>query len=155
MPLLPLMQVGDLGGPLLSSALVGLSCGALADVVLGSPNRRAAAVAATALVFAAAGGYGRWRMADNDRREREAPKRRSALAQPNVGEVELHKNPYASVRTLWSESAEAHARLAEIAVWPEVGFNVAQVDLSLGDAARVIQHGVPMSIIAGIERVSG
>jgi apolipoprotein N-acyltransferase len=155
MPLLPLMQVLDLGGSLLSSALVALSCGAMADVLLGSPQRRLAALITTAAVFAAAGGYGRWRMSDTERREREAPKRRSAVAQPNIGEVELHKNPYASVRMLRSQTAEAHARAAELVVWPEVGFNVAQVNLDQREAARVIQAGVPIAIIAGIERVDG
>lgn len=155
MPLLPLMQIADLGGALLPSALIGLSCGAAADVILGGSRRKALALVLTAVAFGGAGLYGRHRMADTQLREQAAPKRRSALAQPNVGEVELHNNPYASVRTLWAQSAEAHVRNADLIVWPEVGFNVAQVDLRNARAAGYIQHGIPASFIAGIERVEG
>jgi apolipoprotein N-acyltransferase len=155
MPLLPLMQIADLGGALLTTALLALSSGAVADVLLGGPGRRAGALIATAFAFAVAGGYGRYRIADTEQRERAAPKRRSAITQPNVGEIELHKNPYASVRTLWSQSAEAHVRGAEIVVWPEVGFNAGEVDVSVPRVAQIIQHGVPMSILAGVMRVSG
>ena len=155
MPLSPLMQVADLGGALLTSALVAVSCGAVADVILGSPARRAGAIVVTAVVFAAAGGYGRYRIADTERREREAPKRRTALAQPNIGEIELHRNPNASVKALWGLTAEAHSRLAELVVWPEVGFNTHLVNLQQAEAARYIQNGIPLALIAGIERASG
>ena len=155
MPLVPLMQVADLGGPLLTSALVALSCGAVADLFLGSPARRASAIAVTAVVFASAGGYGRYRISDTEKKEKAAPRRRVALAQPNIGEVELHRNPNASVHALRSLTAEAHARMADLVVWPEVGFNVALVDLERRSAAKAIQQGIPLSIIAGIERASG
>ena len=155
MPLLQLMQVADLGGALLTTALVAVSCGAAADILLGGNARKALALVVTAVVFGGAGFYGRYRLIDTDRKEASAPRRRSALAQPNVGEIALHTNPQASVRTLWSQTAEAHVRGAELVVWPEVGFNTAHVDLRNPRAAPYIQHGIPASIIAGIERVSG
>jgi hypothetical protein len=36
--------------------------------------------------------------------EKAAPTRTVGLVQPNVGGIELHRNPYASVSALWSET---------------------------------------------------
>ena len=155
MPLLPVMQVADLGGALFTTALVGLANGAVVDLLISPQLRKLAALVATAVAFGAAGIYGRVRIADTEGRERAAPKRRSAIAQPNVGEVELHNNPYASVRVLRGQTAEAHARGAELMVWPEVAFNIAPVDLAKREQARVIQGNVPIALIAGVERRQG
>ncbi len=155
LPLLPLVQIADLGGTLLTSALIGLSCGAAFDVLTGSSGRRLVAVALVGVAFGASSAYGNRRLADTAKREQAAPKRRSALAQPNVGEIALHTNPQASVRALWAQTAEAHVRGAELVVWPEVGFNTALVDLRNQRAGTYIQHGIPTSLIAGLERADG
>jgi apolipoprotein N-acyltransferase len=154
MPRLELMQLGDLGGPLLSSALVAVASGALCDVLLGSTARKIAALIITALAFGGAGIYGTVRIAETDRREQSAPHRKTSIAQPNVGEIELHKDPNASVHAVWSEAAEAHSRAAEIQVWPEAAFNHF-IDIDDPRWPARIQHGVPMSIIAGIMRFEG
>src|SRR2546423_914205 len=87
MPLLPLVQIADLGGVLLLSALQGAINGALAGVLL---TRRPWPVVGTALVVVVATLYGLWRVARVDAREQNAPSLRIGLAQPNVGEIALH-----------------------------------------------------------------
>src|SRR6267143_284472 len=150
MPLLPLVQVADLGGVLLLSALQASANGALADLFL---TRRPCPVIGTGLAVAATLTYGLWRIARIDAREQAAPTRRIGIAQPNVGEIALHRNPYASVQALWADTAELHARGADLVVWPEVGYNLRPV--RDGDDGRATSGGIPVSIIAGVERVSG
>jgi len=142
MPLLPLVQVADLGGVLLLSAIDGAINGALADVLL---TRRPWPVIATGLVVLATATYGLWRIARIDGREQNAPVERIGIAQPNVGEIAL--------QALWADTAELHARGADIVVWPEVGYNLRPV--RDGDDGRAIQGGIPVAIIAGAERRRG
>src|SRR5438874_2148036 len=110
MPVLPLVQVADLGGVLLLSALQGAVNGAIADVVLERRGIRPWPLIGTAAVIGAAFTYGFWRIPRIDARENAAPTQRVGLAQPNVGEIVLHRNPYASVQALWTDSAELHSR---------------------------------------------
>jgi apolipoprotein N-acyltransferase len=93
------------------------------------------------------------RIAQAAKRDQAAPSRRIGIAQPNVGEIELHRNPYASVQALWSETAELHARGADLVLWPEVGYNLRAV--RDGDEGRPIQGGIPVPLIAGVERARG
>jgi apolipoprotein N-acyltransferase len=150
MPVVPLVQVADLGGVLLLSALQGAVNGAVADVYF---TRKPWPVIATAIAVAAAFTYGLWRMSRVEDGEQSAPTRRIGIAQPNVGEIALHRNPYASVQALWADTAELHARGAELVVWPEVGYNLRPV--RDGDDGRAISGGIPVSIIAGVERTGG
>jgi len=150
MPLVPLVQVADLGGVLLLSALQATANGALADLFL---TRRPWPVIGAGLALAASLTYGLWRMSRIDAREQGAPTRRIGIAQPDVGEIALHRNPYASVQALWADTAELHARGAEIVIWPEVGYNLRGV--RDGDDGRAIQGGIPVTVIAGVERVRG
>jgi len=153
MPVLPLVQVADLGGVLLLSALQGAVNGAIADVVLERRGIRPWPLIGTAAVIGAAFTYGFWRIPRIDARENAAPTQRVGLAQPNVGEIVLHRNPYASVQALWTDSAELHSRGADVVIWPEVGYNLRPV--REGDDGRAIQGGVPVWLIAGVERVRG
>lgn len=156
MPVLPLVQIADLGGPLLLSALQALVNGALFDSLLASvqrqrPPRRSVAASLFALVLA--GGYGFFRIVRVQAAERRAPSVQVGLAQPDVGELELHQNPQASVRTLRDETAELQARGAQLVIWPEVGFNTRAVRWDAKDG-RFIQGDVPESLIAGVMRVA-
>jgi len=144
------VQVADLGGVLLLSALQATANGALADLFL---TRRPWPVIGAGLALAASLTYGLWRMSRIDAREQGAPTRRIGIAQPDVGEIALHRNPYASVQALWADTAELHARGAEIVIWPEVGYNLRGV--RDGDDGRAIQGGIPVTVIAGVERVRG
>ena len=156
MPVLPLVQVADLGGPLLLSAFQALVNGALFDGLQAFREARRPpywAMAASLIAVSASSAYGFWRLVRVDDRQRAAPKVPIGVAQPNVGEIELHANPYASVRTLWDETAELHARGARLVIWPEVGFNTRAIRDGATDA-RDLQGGVPVALIAGVMRVS-
>jgi apolipoprotein N-acyltransferase len=111
-------------------------------------------MAASLIALLGAGTYGYVRLVRVDRAQRGAEKVSVGLAQPNVGEIELHANPMASVRTLQEETAELHARGAALIIWPEVGFNIRP--LRPGDAdGRAITGGVPVAAIIGAIRVDG
>jgi apolipoprotein N-acyltransferase len=156
MPVLPLVQIADLGGPLLLSAFQALVNGALFDSFVAWREARRPpywAMAASLIAVLAASAYGYARLVRVDDAQRAAPKVTIGIAQPNVGEIELHRSPYASVRTLWDETAEQHARGARLVIWPEVGFNTQPVRDGTVDGS-FIQGGVPVALIAGVERVS-
>jgi apolipoprotein N-acyltransferase len=156
MPLLPMVQIADLGGPLLLSALQAVVNGAFFDSYLAWRERKPApawALSSSLIALAASGAYGFWRVVQVDDAQKAAAQLRIGIAQPNVGEIDLHKNPYLSVRTLWSQTAELHGRGADIVVWPEVGFNIRPI--RPGDDGKQVQGGVPVALIAGVERVSG
>jgi apolipoprotein N-acyltransferase len=164
LPLLPLVQVADLGGALLLSALQAVVNGALADALFarwapGGGEHRArtglrlpgpATVAALCLALSFT--YGTGRMLQISRREAQAPHLAVGLAQPNVGEVGLHDDPMTSVLTLWQETAELHSRGAELVIWPETGFNL-PIDLSAPGVGRKVKGNVPVEMIAGVLRV--
>jgi apolipoprotein N-acyltransferase len=154
MPVLPLVQIAELGGPLLLSALQAVVNGAVFDAFeawrVGRPTP-AAAMTASLVALAGSGAYGFLRIVRVDRAQQRAPKVPIGLAQPNVGEIELHENPWASVRTLQDESAELHARGADLVIWPEVGYNVRP--LHARSDGRAVIGGVPVAAIVGAIRV--
>jgi len=157
MPVLPLVQIADLGGPLLLSALQAVVNGALFDALEAWRTGRPApvpALLASLVCLVGSAGYGWLRMVRVEEAERKAPKISAGLAQPNVGEIELHENPMASVRTLQDETAELHARGAELVIWPEGGYNVRPLRPGERDG-RAITGGVPVAAIVGIVRVEG
>src|SRR5262249_3491767 len=99
MPVLPLVQIADLGGPLLLSALQAVVNGAMFDAIEAWRSGRRAPVAAMSVSLVAIVGsaaYGYVRLLRVEREEQAAPKISAGLAQPNVGETELHDNPMAS-----------------------------------------------------------
>ncbi|HET7785807.1 MAG TPA: apolipoprotein N-acyltransferase [Myxococcales bacterium] len=155
MPLLPLVQIADLGGVLLLSALQSLVNGALFDALEAWRLGRAApwrVLAASLLGLLGSSAYGFWSINRTDAREAAAAKVTVGLAQPNVGETELHDHPDASVRTLQDETAELQVRGAELVIWPEVGYNTRPI--RPGDTfGRAITGGVPVAVIAGVIRV--
>ncbi len=154
MPILALVQIADLGGVLLLTAVQAVVNGALFDHLQSIAERKRpplASMLASIAVLTLSASYGFWRMVRVGEIEKAAPQLRVGLAQPNVGELELHENPYASIRTLWRETAELHGRGADLVVWPEVGFNTQAV--RDGDDGKLIQGGVPVALIAGVERM--
>lgn len=160
-PLLPLVQVADLGGVLLLSALQAVVNGAAADAVLrrgprgGISASPVAPLAASAVCLALAVAYGLPRLWQMSRRQAAAPHLSIGIAQPDVGEQQLHDDPLSSVHALWNETLELHGRGAELVVWPETGFNARPIDLSHPLPGRAIQGGVPVPLIAGVVRVHG
>jgi apolipoprotein N-acyltransferase len=159
MPLRPIIQIADLGGPLLLTAVQAAINGAAADVMLWRTRTASRApigpaLAVSLLVFLCAG-YGAWRLNQVANREASAPHLRVGLSQPNIGERELHQNPQASVQTVRQHTAQLSKQGAQLVIWPEVAFNTRSVRLDDPEIGRVIQGGIPVSIIAGVERVDG
>ena len=151
MPLLQLVQIAELGGVLLLSALQAVINGAVYDA-LAARETALKPLTAALFVLAACTAYGLWRISSVDAAQRAAPHVSVGLAQPDVGEIELHKNPYASVRALHDETAELATRGADLVVWPEVGFNTRAIREG-EQFARDLQGGVQVGLIAGVERV--
>jgi len=157
MPVLPLVQIADLGGPLLLSALPAVVNGALFETIAAWRFGKAAPAAAMAVSLVAVVGssaYGYARLLRVDREEQLAPKISVGLAQPNVGETELHDNPMASVRALQDETAELHARGADLVVWPEVGYNVKAIRAGDTDGRKILGP-IPVAAIVGAVVVEG
>ncbi len=154
MPVLPLVQIAELGGPLLLSALQAAVNGAVFDAFeawrFGKPAP-VGAMTASLVALAGSGAYGFSRIVRIERAEARAPRLSVGLAQPNVGEVELHENPWASVRALQDETAELHARGADLVIWPEVGYNIRP--LHAGSDGRAVTGDVPVAAIVGAIRV--
>src|SRR5438045_2929569 len=157
MPVLPLVQIAEVGGTLLLSALQAVINGALFDAIeawrTGRPTPLGA-MAASLVALLGSATYGYVRLVRVERVQRAATKISVGLAQPNVGELELHENPLASVRTLQDETAEMHARGADLVIWPEVGFNIRPLRSGESDG-RAITGGVPVAAIVGAMRVEG
>jgi apolipoprotein N-acyltransferase len=155
MPVLPLVQIAELGGPLILSALQAVVNGALFDALeawrVGKPAP-IGAMAGSLVALLGSATYGYVRLVRVERVERAAPKIAVGLAQPNVGELELHQHPLASVRTLQDETAELHARGAELVIWPEVGFNTRPLR-PVDTEGRAITGPVPVAAIVGAIRV--
>jgi apolipoprotein N-acyltransferase len=91
---------------------------------------------------------------DVDAREQAATHLKVGLSQPDVGEAELHQNPAASAQTLWDQTIALKNQGAELVIWPEASFDrpVRTGDFGIG---RIIQHGIGVSIIAGVIRTEG
>jgi apolipoprotein N-acyltransferase len=157
MPLRQVIQIADLGGPLLLGMLVAMVNGAIADLLLSrtSPQGKLPvfSLASAGLALIAASVYGSWRISQLERAQREAPHLMVGLAQPNVGEAELHLSPQASVRTLQEQTASLYSRGAELVIWPEAGFNIRPVWTGDSSIGKAIQGGVPVALIAGVIRV--
>ena len=156
MPVLPLVQVAELGGPLILSALQAVVNGAIYDAFEAWRLRRPPPIrvmSASLVALVGSGAFGLLRIVRIDGAQRSAPKLSVGLAQPNVGEVELHANPWASVRTLQDETAELHTRGAELVIWPEVGYNTRP--LHAGSDGRAVVGPVPVAAIVGAIRVDG
>jgi apolipoprotein N-acyltransferase len=156
MPLLATVQIADLGGALLLTALQALVNGAVADALFALTSGRPLPVRpllAAGLAVLLSTTYGAWRIERVHTVEGAAPARTVGLVQPNVGGIELHGNPYASVSALWSETRELQGRSADLVIWPEVGFNLRPVRAT--DDGRAIQGGAPVSVIAGVQRTDG
>jgi len=159
MPLRPIVQIADLGGPLLLTAVQAAINGAAADVLLwrtGTVSRAPMRpLLAVSLLVCLCVGYGAWRLNQVASREQSAPHLRVGLSQPNIGEIELHQNPQASVETVRQQTYQLTRQGAELVIWPEVAFNTRSVRLDDPEIGRVIQAGIRVAIIAGVIRVDG
>lgn len=125
--LAPMIQIADLGGPLLLSAVVMLVSGALYETVVAwragdALPRRTIAVAAAALVATLV--YGFVRIAQVDARAAEAPTLDVGMVQVNMGIFAKHEDPLEGRRRHLAQSAalvREHPEL-DLMVWPESAY---------------------------------
>lgn len=132
---LPMIQIADLGGvPLVSAMLYGANA-AIAELILATMARRRPALGfllASALGVAAATGYGYLRLPDVDAMQAQAPKLKIGMVEGNIGIWEKearHLDPDARALTLQHNllihqqmSADLARRGAELIVWPESAY---------------------------------
>ena len=132
---LPLIQMADLGGVSLVSAMLYAVNAALAEIVLALLGKRAPAwrfLLATGLGVALAAGYGAVRLPEIDAMQAAAPKMRIGMVEGNIGIWEKeakHLEPDARALTLQHNlllhqqmSADLARRGAELIVWPESAY---------------------------------
>ncbi|HSP97788.1 MAG TPA: apolipoprotein N-acyltransferase [Candidatus Dormibacteraeota bacterium] len=119
---LTLIQISDLGGPLLLTALAALlnaaACAAWTWWRGGPRSLATWAAAGAALVLAC--GYGRWRMADIDRVAAGAPTMRVGVVQGNLGVQEKGADARRDHRRYLEQTrALLAAGDVDLVVWPE------------------------------------
>ena len=120
MELLAVAQTASLGGVLGVSALVVLLNAAIAYLVTAGKGLRIAPLAATALVWILAAGFGAWRLSDSPLLTEGTPLRVAAL-QGNIAQADKWDPRRASaiIDTYLGQTREAVDRGAALIVWPE------------------------------------
>lgn len=145
-----MMQIADLGGVLLVTALLGAINGAFADIWLarrfGQAFPRKTAVVVGAL-WVLALSYGAIRVAHFDALEAQAPKMKIGMVQANVGGAERHLKPGEAQQRYVSMTRQLHEDGAELVVWPE-GANSGVVRPNI-NVARQILGGTPQPMLFG------
>jgi len=132
-----MIQIADLGGPILVSGLIVLINAAIADTVLGKLGGegwrwRAAAAAGGALVLTLA--YGQYRISQVDQMAADAETIRVGLVQVNMGIFEKREDPAESHRRHLRQSMRLERESSpDLIVWPESAFG----RLLPGDAQNV------------------
>jgi apolipoprotein N-acyltransferase len=132
---LPMIQIADLGGVSLVSAMLYAANASIAELILAVLARRRPAVGlllGTGLGIALAAGYGLVRLPDVDAMQAAAPKLRIGMVEGNIGIWEKeakHLDPDARALTLQHNllihqqmSADLARRGAELIVWPESAY---------------------------------
>jgi apolipoprotein N-acyltransferase len=113
------IQVADLGGPLLVTALLGVANVAVRAAVAGRGRSAAAAAAILALAFA----YGRVRLATVDAAVRAAPALRVGIVQANLGVLDKTALGLVTQRRHLEQTRELLAAgPVDLVVWPETAY---------------------------------
>jgi len=122
-PVPVLMQVADLGGPMMCTALTMGSAGALYELVSARLDRRPwprlwPALAGSYLLFAL--GYGAYRLHTEEARAAAAPHLTIGVVQANMGLFEKWQDPQLGVvRHVAATRALTAAEDPDLVVWPE------------------------------------
>ncbi|MET0343661.1 MAG: apolipoprotein N-acyltransferase [Polyangiales bacterium] len=119
------IQVADLGGPLLVTALVTAANAALYELSLGHRNGRIARrpVLVAAGMWAATLGYGAYRIHEVDARAAAAPKIQVGLVQTNMGLTQKRDDPEEGLKRHVAQSVEVQKlKKLDLLVWPESAF---------------------------------
>ena len=122
-----LMQVADLGGPMLLSAVVMAFNGALYEGLRSARRSepfplRTIALVTAAVVFTV--GYGAWRIAEVDARAQRSEKVEVGMVQVAMGIFEKRDDPFEGHRRHLQQSQSLQARHPELGllVWPESAY---------------------------------
>jgi apolipoprotein N-acyltransferase len=118
-----LVQVADLGGPMLLTALAMAGNGALYEILRarvrgeGFPKVSPAVFVAMLAFYL---GYGTWRMGEVEERVAAAPKIDVGVVQTNMGIFEKREDPGEGLRRHLEQSRELEARGdLDLLIWPE------------------------------------
>jgi apolipoprotein N-acyltransferase len=163
--LTPLIQIADLGGPIIVTALLTLANAALyqlADAAIGRrrPRWPLPVLAAAAVGFALL--YGHWRGAQVMAQAEAAPKITVGLVQTNMGIFAKRSDPYEGHRRHIEQSLDLEAEVdPDLLIWPESAiqhFITAESGRAqpwvLGPVKKpVLFGGISSRIIAGTRRV--
>lgn len=152
----PLVQLVDLGGPMMLTALAMLGNGALYEI-LRAKLRKEPFPKASPIVFAAvvafALGYGYWRIADVEARVAEAPKIEVGLVQPSMSIYEAMERPREGRRREVEQSLALQAeRHPDLIVWPEsaVSFFIPEgINIQRGVLSDREGHAVTAPVLFG------
>ena len=121
------VQIADLGGPLLVSALAVLVSAGLFETARWLARARSLPVASwlvTLAALAAAAGYGSFRLAALERAEADAPALRVGLVQANFGVLEKRRDPSEVHRRHLEQTRELLADgPLDLVVWPETVYS--------------------------------
>ncbi|UJR86192.1 Hypothetical protein I5071_82740 [Sandaracinus amylolyticus] len=118
-----LMQIADLGGPMMCTALAMVVAGALYDAGSTWTRERRIpklwpGIALASVLFAC--GYGAYRLHETDARIAAAPQLTVGVVQTNMGLFEKWQNPAMGVRRHVEQTAEIAAEHdPDLVVWPE------------------------------------
>jgi apolipoprotein N-acyltransferase len=123
-----LTQIVDVTGLAGLTVLIGLVNGAvyeLPDAALGGRRPFARRLAVPAVLFAAALGYGLWRMPAVERATAAAPRIKVALIQTNLGARDKAADPalFVARHQAMSQAALAAHPDLDLLVWPESAYN--------------------------------
>ena len=120
---IPWIQVADLGGPVLLSALVALANAALYETwryARGGRPRPVAVWAVTAVLALAVRGYGALRIPEIEREMAAAPALRLGIVQGNLGALSKRSDPAAVARRYLEQTRELLAQGdVDLVIWPE------------------------------------
>ncbi|MBJ70566.1 MAG: apolipoprotein N-acyltransferase [Sandaracinus sp.] len=122
----PFIQIADLGGPMLVSAVVMSVNAALFELLWawrrGPLPRRSPAIAAAAVALTLA--YGYWRIAEVDARAEAAPKLTVGVVQVNMGIFDKRADPLEGHRRhlVQSRRLERNHDDLDLLVWPESAY---------------------------------
>jgi apolipoprotein N-acyltransferase len=122
-----LLQIADLGGPTLLTALLVATNVALYELARAISTKRwpMRSLAAVGAAWAFTLGYGAYRLADTDARALAAPKLGVGLVQADMGLFQKRDDPEEGLKRHLEQSEQLereHAGKLDLIVWPESAF---------------------------------
>lgn len=149
-----MMQIAELGGVLLITALLGAINGALADLWFARRDGRPVPVRLAVIV----GGlwlstmiYGAVRVSQVEAVAEQAPKLTVGMVQANIGGAERHLKPGEALGRYVDMTRELHEQGVDLVVWPEGGYQGLVYPHT--NVRRDILGGTPQAMLFGGARI--